>query len=359
MKSMLGGQQAPADYAPLPGGDFDDLGANPRARASRFRPQIEPSARARVYLRWASRRRCRGAFGMSRPPTPPRATTNSLRTTFASNRRRAKSSGSPSRAPTPPICRARLQRFSLRRVLTSLASPHRPPPPFRRDPPARFRGGVDEHVDVDAPPTFPTLRGPQPHRVLPQVREPTRHPPWRAHGGVRQLRPGHLPGCQRRIPGRRDVPRGRRAPSPSDAPSPSRIRTATRRPDGEVPAVRGAPSAAARSEPRHLRRVPPGYRHARRRRRRSRGGTPGTSATHRVPLVLHAVAASSGGAAGGVWRVPTGDAGSRSRRVARRERTRAVGGSIVNLRPSPRPRRSFSFRVGCVRDDDDNGTIRL
>ena len=34
MKSMLGGQQAPADYAPLPGGDFDDLGANP-ARARR------------------------------------------------------------------------------------------------------------------------------------------------------------------------------------------------------------------------------------------------------------------------------------------------------------------------------------
>jgi hypothetical protein len=294
---------------------------------------------------------------MSRPPTPPRATTESPRTTFASNRRRAKSSGSPSRAPTPPICRARLQRFSLRRVLTSLASPHRPSPLFRRDPPARFRGGVDEHVDVDAPPTFPTPRGQQPHRVLPQVREPTRHPPWRAHGGVRQLRPGHLPGCQRRIPGRRDVPRGRRAPSPSDAPSPSRTRTRTRRPDGEVPAVRGAPSAAARSEPRHLRRVPSGYRHAR--RRRSRGGTPGTSATHRVPLVLHAVAASTGGTAGGVWRVPTGDAGSRSRRVARVRENASRRRIDHHLRPSPRPRRSFSFRVGYVRDHDDShdGTI--
>ena len=119
MKSMLGGQQAPADYAPLPGGDFDDLGANPRARARRASGHKLTRRLAHAfYLRWASRRRCRGALGMSRPPTPPRATTDSPRATSASNRRRAKSSGSPSRAPTPPICRVRFQRFSLRRVLS-------------------------------------------------------------------------------------------------------------------------------------------------------------------------------------------------------------------------------------------------
>ena len=69
-------------------------------------------------------------------------------------------------------------------------------------------------------------------RPAPSARQlviPPARPRWRAAAAARPS-----PGCQRRISGRGDVPRGRRAPSPSDAPSPSWTPTRTRRPDGEV-----------------------------------------------------------------------------------------------------------------------------
>ena len=290
----MGSRDLGGHYDRLPGGEFDDIGANPAGLFARVDVLSSPS---------------RLVTSVTRFPLFPVSSSRTSRWTLT-----------PTSLSLP---------VAHRRVLLFPLHPHRLTRSRGRRR-RRSRGAAQERLGVPRPRKRRATRG-----DVSEVQKPAADPAGRAHGGVRELRAGHLAGDQRAV---RQRQRARAC---------ARARGGERRgADGEVSALRGAAPATPRGEPRDLRRVPSGDWDARRAgtAAKPRVRAAGTiapkqpTAHYFMPRVLSAAAAAAGRAARGLRRMQAGDAGARGggemtvaralERERTRERTRGRGGGV-------------------------------
>ena len=258
----MGSRDLGGHYDRLPGGEFDDIGANPAGLFARVDVLSSPS---------------RHVTSVTRFPLFPVSSSRMSRWTLTPT------------SPSLPVAH-RASFFSRSILIVSRAA---------------AAGGADDHAGQprSASAYADPGTGERLVAMCPKCSSqlfPPACPRWRAGQA------GHLAGDQRQY----DNASARRA----------RARAGERRgADGEVSALRGAAPATPRGEPRDLRRVPSGDWDARRAgtaakpRVRAAGTIAAKQPTahHFMPRVLSAAAAAAGRAARGLRRMQAGDAGAR------------------------------------------------
>ena len=278
----MGSRDLGGHYDRLPGGEFDDIGANPAGLFARVDVLSSPS---------------RFVTSVTRFPLFPVSSSRTSRWTLTPT------------SPSLPVAHRRVLLFPLHPHRLTRSRGRR-----RR----RSRGAAQERLGVRRPRERRATRG-----DVSEVQQPAAHSAGRAHGGVRELRAGLLAGGQRGV---RQRPCARVCAHAGE----------WRGPDGEVPALLGAAPATPRGEPRDLRRVPSGDWDARRAgtAAKPRVRAAGTIAAKQptahyfMPRVLSAAAAAAGRAARGLRRMQAGDAGARG------------GGEMTGARARRRKRRA-------------------